>query len=97
MQSEYDEVGDNSDDGWDDTGWCSGLVVKTGYSWEWNFEDLIPCEVEMQNSREHEQEQASRSLQEETEYMNYLISLAEDDIMDNKWPLYWEHLGSTHG
>ena len=48
-QSEYHEVDDNSDDGWDDTGWCSGIVVKTGYSWEWKFDDLIACEAEMQN------------------------------------------------
>ena len=51
-QSEYHEVDDNSDDGWDDTGWCTGIVVKTGYSWEWKFDDLIACEAEIQNERD---------------------------------------------
>ena len=96
-QSEYHEVDDNSDDGWDDTGWCTGIVVKTGYSWEWKFDDLIACEAEMQNEREHEEEQASRSFQEETEYMKYLISLAEDGTIDNKCSFCEGHLGSMHG
>ena len=69
----------SSDNEWDESGCSENLKAKNHYWWEWDFEEVLACEVEMLHEREKEEQEALRVEQEDAEHMHQLIHLAGKD------------------
>ena len=56
---------DSSNNEWDESGFSGHLKEKNQYWWEWDFGEVVACEVEMLHEREKEEQEALRVEQED--------------------------------
>jgi hypothetical protein len=70
---------DSSDNEWDESGFGGHVRARSQYWWEWDFEEVVACEVDMGHECEKEEQEALRVEEEDAEHIHYLIHLGGMD------------------